>query len=105
MVSFRLVGLASVKTAARRTSSGTSSSSESPAARIHRSIILRKFFGRCGALLRRSGGCASAGPAVRPLGDRGPRRGSTSLPRTTWGEKQEAWPTPTAGAEAAAALL
>ncbi|CAN0296697.1 unnamed protein product, partial [Ectocarpus sp. 4 AP-2014] len=53
LVSVRLVGLASVKTAARRTSSGTSSSSESPAARIHRSIILRKFFGRCGALLRR----------------------------------------------------
>ncbi|CAM9951238.1 unnamed protein product, partial [Ectocarpus sp. 6 AP-2014] len=42
IVSFRLVGLASVKTAARRTSSGTSSSSESQAARIHRSIILRK---------------------------------------------------------------
>ncbi|CAM9447873.1 unnamed protein product, partial [Ectocarpus sp. 13 AM-2016] len=40
MVSVRLVALASVKTAARRTSSGTSSSSESPEARIHRSIIL-----------------------------------------------------------------
>ncbi|CAM9282860.1 unnamed protein product, partial [Ectocarpus sp. 6 AP-2014] len=81
MVSVRLVGLASVKTAARRTSSGTSSSSESQAPRQPGSTDRSSFasvFGRCGALLRRSGDVRQPGPAVRPLGDRGPRGGLPS---------------------------
>ncbi|CAM9972901.1 unnamed protein product, partial [Ectocarpus sp. 8 AP-2014] len=86
MVSVQLVRLASVKTAVRRTSSGTSSGSESSAARIsRRSSFASSIRGMCVSPDLQCVLCATEG-----------LEGVYLLAVDNLGEEQEARPTPTA---------